>query len=328
MRAARIKGSGGACYHCVSHVIDRRAILGDAEKEAFRKLLRACEAFCGVRVLTYAVAGNRFQVLVEGPGRNPVSDGEFIRRLSALYAKSQVREIERELRQRRALSDAQAEALKEAYQCRMGDVSEFIKTLKQRFTQWYNARNGRRGTLWEEQFKSILVEGHGHALATMAAYVDLTPVRSGLAADPKDYPFSGYGEAVGGSAQARAALGRVMERLSPVKPWPAVRRTYRAYLYGSEEHGSRTADYPPERIRTALSEGGTLPLAVALRCHVRYFADGVALGSRAFVEEVFQSNRSYFGAKRTSGARPMKGADWGGLHTARALRLSPLTPGD
>ena len=325
MRTARIKGNGGDCYHCMSRVIERRFVLGDVEKEVFRRMLRACEAFSGVRVLTYALMSNHFHILVEVPVQGPLSDGEFLRRLSALYSASRVREVERELRQRRAVSAEQAEAYKEEYQYRMGDVSEFLKTLKQRFTQWYNARQGRRGTLWEERFKSVLVEGRGHVLSTMAAYIDLNPVRAGVVADPKDYRYGGYGEAVAGSKQARAGLGRVMESLSQSAAWSVVNRAYREHLYISGEQTSRKAGFTPEQVSRVLAEGGALPRGVALRCRVRYFSDGAVLGSRAFVEGVFQAHRAYFGAKRTSGARPMKGSDWGGLCTARALRLSPLS---
>jgi hypothetical protein len=31
---------------------------------------------------------------------------------------------------------------------RMADVSEFMKTLKQRFSVWFNKSHGRYGTLW------------------------------------------------------------------------------------------------------------------------------------------------------------------------------------
>ena len=34
-----------------------------------------------------------------------------------------------------------------------------------------------------------------------------------------------------------------------------------------------------------LEEGGELPVAAALRCRVRYFADGAVLGSKEFVRE-------------------------------------------
>jgi hypothetical protein len=36
--------------------------------------------------------------------------------------------------------------------------------VKQRFTQWFNGRHRRRGTLWEDRFRSVLVEGKGQAL--------------------------------------------------------------------------------------------------------------------------------------------------------------------
>jgi len=88
-----------------------------------------------------------------------------------------------------------------------------MKLLKQRFTQWYNGRTGRKGTLWEERFKSVLVEGIGQGLRAMAAYIDLNPVRAGLVTDPKDYRWSGYGEAMAGNKRARLGLQRVVQAL-------------------------------------------------------------------------------------------------------------------
>jgi hypothetical protein len=70
----------------------------------------------------------------------------------------------------------------------------------------YNGRHGRTGTLWEDRFKSVLVENSESAKAAVAAYIDLNPVRAKIAADPKDYRWSGYGEACGGGKQARAGL--------------------------------------------------------------------------------------------------------------------------
>jgi hypothetical protein len=53
---------------------------------------------------------------------------------------------------------------------------------------------------------------------------------------------------------------------------------------------------------------------------VRYFHDGVAIGSRAFLEEVFRNHRENFGPKRKEGARRMRGADWGELMAMRDVR--------
>ncbi len=48
MRTARIKLDGQAYYHVMTHLVDGAQWLGPAEKEQFRKLMRAYETFYGV----------------------------------------------------------------------------------------------------------------------------------------------------------------------------------------------------------------------------------------------------------------------------------------
>ncbi|MEP2775665.1 MAG: hypothetical protein ABJZ54_12595 [Luteolibacter sp.] len=57
-------------------------------------------------------------------------------------------------------------------------------------------------------FKSVIVES-GTAARTMAAYIDLNPVRTGMVEDPAEYRWSSYGEAVGGGGKA---IGRRLGR--------------------------------------------------------------------------------------------------------------------
>ena len=71
---------------------------------------------------------------------------------------------------------------------------------------------------------------------------------------------------------------------------------------------------------------GKLMLSQALRCRVRYFSDGVVLGSKVFVEDVFQRNREQFGLKRKSGARPLRRAEAGELCAMRDLRPEVISP--
>jgi len=328
MRTARIKGGGGDVYHCMSRVIERRFVLGDLERERFRKLMRACEAFCGVRVLTYALMSNHFHLLVEVPERGEPEDGELARRVGALYGGVQARDLAARLEGLRARGAAEeVEALRGRYLYRMGDISEFMKTLKQRFTQGFNRSRGRRGTLWEERFKSVLVE-RGHALRTLAAYIDLNAVRGGLTKDPAAYRYCGYGEAMAGSRRAREGLGTVVVSAGQPADWRMAQRRYREWLYAEGEGTPARAGFSAEEVRAVLASGGKLSAAQALRCRVRYFSDGVALGSRAFVESVFQAHRDYFGARRRSGARPMRRLAFGDLYTARDLRLAAVTPPD
>ena len=48
--------------------------------------------------------------------------------------------------------------------------------------------------------------------------------------------------------------------------------------------------------------------AEILRLRVRHLTDGVALGSKEFVDSVFFRYRSLFGPRRKDGARPIRGA--------------------
>ncbi len=56
-----------AYYLCVSRVVDRRFIFGDAEKEIFVQMMRKHERFYGVRVMTCCVMSNHCHILVEVP---------------------------------------------------------------------------------------------------------------------------------------------------------------------------------------------------------------------------------------------------------------------
>jgi hypothetical protein len=78
-----------------------------------------------------------------------------------------------------------------------------------------------------------------------------------------------------------------------------------------------------EVVEAVVEQGGAMPVRQVLRHRVRYFCDGAVLGTVAFVNSVFereQTLRNRFGGKRTSGARKMRGADWGELRVLRDLQ--------
>lgn len=343
MRGARVKESGRACYHVMSRVVDRRMVIDDGEKEIFGRLMRAMEGFSGVQVVTHATLDNHFHILLHVPEAEYVDDAEFVTRLGCLYAKPMVKRTGKHLAHLRAGGeDEAAEAFKAKYTYRMYDLSEYMKTLKQRFTEGFNKRHGRKGTLWEERYKSLLVQpgdvnatgSHDQmtAVAAVAAYIDLNPVRAAIVKDPKDYRFCGYGESMGGRQDARRGICMVMQSLGVEGDWSCVCERYRQVLYCTGQEGGIDAQgrtlkqgFSPQDVRAVLDSGGKLSIGQALRCRVRYFSDGLVLGSRAYVDEVFRRHRDHFGAKRKDGARPMTGASWCGLCTGRRLRLQVVT---
>lgn len=325
MRTARITADGPACYHCISRIIEQRYILDHAEKHALHKLMRRVEAFCGVHVLTYVIMSSHFHILLLVPPREELSDSQLLERLGWLYRPEEVKDVARTLENyRRDGLNSAADELKARYACRMYDVSEFIKTLKQRFSQRYNRRNGRLGTLWAGRFKSLLVEKGPTALLAVGAYIDLNPVRARLTPDPADYRFCGYGEAMGGSRCAREGLKSLLETGS----WSKARRLYREHLFevGRQrvDHNGRTlrGGFAPEQIRRVLDAGGELPMRQLLRCRVKYFTDGLVLGSKDFVENVLKRCRDQPGLRRRAAAEQMRFGQWNGLCTLRKPRCA------
>ena len=335
MRHARVRAEGVGCYHVVSRIVDRAFKLDDGEKEQFRGIMRRAEAFCGVQVLTYAVMSNHFHLLVEVGERVEIDEAELVRRMTILYGRKQVADTLRQWADGRRTGAAYlVEDQQNKLRARMYDLSAFVKTLKQRYSMSYNGRHGRRGTLWEDRFKSVLVEGAEGALAAVAAYIDLNPVRAKIVADPKDYRWGGYGEACGGGKAAREGLVAVHDsrHFEQAGAWRHVSARYRVLLYaeGEERRAAYGGHVVRKGIATAevdkvLESNGKLPLPELLRCRVRYFTDGMAIGGKAFVERVYSHNRRFFGPKRRDGARRMRFAEWGDLRTARALRLGPVT---
>ena len=333
MNGARLLAADGAkgYYHCVSRVVDRRFVFGDVEREFFVKTLRKLEVFCGIKILTYCVMSNHYHVLLEVPDTGqPVTDmtdDELLNRVGKLYGKLRRGEVEQMLGWAREKKDERWEAeIKGQFLVNMGRLPVFMKMLKQRFTMWYNRQHGRKGTLWEERYKSLLVQGDASSLLAVAAYIDLNPVRAEMVSDPKDYRWSGYGAAVGGVTDARRGLGRILQLDGESSHWKHVGCVYRKYVYQATESqvGSKSAVagvIEPEKIKEVVKQGGKLPLADVLRVKVRYFSDGMVLGSKEFVDEVFEGNRQRFGEKRTSGARRMRGGDWGDLRVMRDLRV-------
>jgi putative transposase len=94
MRTRRVKVEGKSLYHCMSRVIQRQFVLGDGEKEYFCRLMRRCEGFCGVRVVTYAILDNHFHILVEVPMHKPLRGRSLLERMRMLYSAEYMKEVE------------------------------------------------------------------------------------------------------------------------------------------------------------------------------------------------------------------------------------------
>lgn len=75
-------------------------------------------------------------------------------------------------------------------------LPQMMQAVGRRYVRYFNDRQGRSGTLWEGRYRSTLIETDRYLLACMA-YIDLNPVRAGLVAQARDYPWSSHGHYIG-----------------------------------------------------------------------------------------------------------------------------------
>jgi hypothetical protein len=107
---------------------------------------------------------------------------------------------------------------------------------------------------------------------------------------------------------------------------------YRLFVFGEGmTEGVQGPDGPairagisPEKVRQVFAQKGKLGWGDYVRCRVRYFTDGAVIGSRGWVNQVFEDHRQRFGSKRKDGARRFKFLEESDIFGLRDLRLEPV----
>jgi REP element-mobilizing transposase RayT len=333
MRTPRIIGHGTSYYHVMSRTTAREFLFRDVEKECFRSMMHRLAAFSGINVLTYCIMDNHFHILLEVPEQDILmEDAEIIRRMRSIYGRHTVKTYGSQLERARAEGNVErVSELRSEMMYRMENLSEFMKALKQRYSVWYNQTHDRKGTLWEERFKSVLIEppvvipesisSGPCVLMTIANYIDLNPVRAKIVDDPKDYRWCGCAGATAGKKQARKGLCRLLElKEGHVLARGEVLTRYRRYLYLEGNYR-----FPPDKVEEVIRRRGKLAPHELIRCHVRYFNDGLVIGSRKFVDSFHASRRELFGPKRRNGARHIQGQSWDGICAVRDLKKEAVS---
>ncbi|MDO8733589.1 MAG: transposase [Elusimicrobiota bacterium] len=70
-------------------------------------------------------------------------------------------------------------------------LSEAFRGIKLLYTQYYREKYGGSGHLWEDRFKSFIIE-KGRYLSECGRYIELNAVRAGIVNQPEDYKWSSY----------------------------------------------------------------------------------------------------------------------------------------
>lgn len=128
-----------------------------------------------------------------------LDDESMVAKLARLYSKTTAEDIAarwRKLRENQRGDEVDAEKVK--YCRRMYNISQFVKTLKERVAMRFNAEFDREGCLWQGRFYSGIIEDCREVLAVVAGYIDYNPVKAKLVSSPVAWRFSSWSLAVGG----------------------------------------------------------------------------------------------------------------------------------
>ena len=146
-----------------------------------------------------------------------------------------------------------------------GGVGRIMQSVSRNYAAAFNRRNGRSGTLWEGRYRASIIDSERYYFVC-CRYIELNPVRAGLAETAERYPWSSHrANALGrpdplvtphalyralgpGSAPRREAYAALFSRPLPEATLQAVRRaSRRARPLGDDDFR--------ERLRQAAASG-------------------------------------------------------------------------
>ena len=110
-----------------------------------------------------------------------------------------------------------------------------MQAIGRSYVQRLNKRYKRTGTLWEGRYKACLVQNDRYLL-TCQRYIEMNPVRAGLARRPQDYPYSSFASNAYGSTDLLLTRHPVYEALhhDPVMRPKAYRHLFRDLFTADE----------------------------------------------------------------------------------------------
>jgi hypothetical protein len=184
----------------------------------------------------------------------------------------------------------------------MADISEYVRAIKQTFSRWYNKMNNRTGYFWGDRFKSVLIE-KGESLINCLAYIDLNPVRAGIVKRPEDYRWSGIGYRIfmNNKGDFLSFDGIFSESETKEVAKEEIIKCYRYFVYkcgnikrlslADIEEGKDPANVKSaiddETYNRELMRDFKLPSSEIMLGRIRYFSDGMVIGSRQFLKEAY-----------------------------------------
>ena len=203
-RKAQISLEATPYYHCVSRCVRRAFLCGidsstgksyEHRRQWIVDRLKQLSEIFAIDLCSYAIMSNHYHVIlhVDSASSSGWSEQEVIERWEHLFS---LPDLVRRYHSKQVLSRAEMEAVSELitkWRSRLQDISWFMRCLNEPIARQANQEDGCTGRYWEGRFKSQALLDE-KALAACMAYVDLNPIRAGMALTPETSEFTSIAE--------------------------------------------------------------------------------------------------------------------------------------
>ena len=191
-------------YHCISRCVRRAFLCGevvpsgrnfDHRKAWVVERIASLANVFAIRVCAYAVLSNHFHLVlrIEFETARSWDDDEVVRRYGRLFRGANDP-------RKQLTADRSAERIRQ-WRARLADLSWFMRCLNEAIARRANAEDECTGRFWEGRFRSqALLDEAG--LLTCMSYVDLNPIRAGIAASLEESDFTSIQQRIAETVEA------------------------------------------------------------------------------------------------------------------------------
>ncbi len=212
-RKQQISLSDTPYYHCVNRCVRRAYLFGEdrdsGRSYAHRKQwivdrIQQLSSVFAIDVCAYAVMDNHYHVVLRVDAARLAAwpNDEVLKRWTLLFAGNFL--VQRYL-QGETLSAAELVVVQQTaseWRARLLDISWFMRCLNEPIARKANQEDKVKGRFWEGRFKSQALLDE-QALLSCMMYVDLNPVRAGVAQVPEQSEFTSIYERIQALAEPK-----------------------------------------------------------------------------------------------------------------------------
>ena len=233
-RAALVSVADTPYYHCIGRCVRRAFLCGEdvvtgrsfshRRQWMLDRLAELTETFA-IDLCAYALMSNHYHLVVriDSARAETWSSREVVERWVRIFRGPK---WARRYLEDKPLSETEQGLLNHQlpiWRARLSDLSWFMRGLNEWVARRANIEDECKGRFWEGRFKSQALLDNT-ALLTAMAYVDLNPIRAGLADSPIDADFTSLQQRLFERAQEKSepVEAKPVEAPSPSEPKPAL----------------------------------------------------------------------------------------------------------